>query len=151
MKILLKTAAIAAAMLTIAAFAAAPAAADSWYKSSGLSIKVGSGHHGHYGHRYRHHGRHHAKHWRGPRRVVVISRPRPVYVVRPPVTVYQSYQSPPTVVYVPAPGAIASPPPPQVASSYCREYTETVVIGGQTHSAYGTACQQPDGSWQKID
>lgn len=144
MKILLRTAAVAAAMLTAAAFAAAPAAADSWHRSSGLSIKVGGGH---YGHGYRHHGRHHAKHWGGSRRVVVISRPQPVYVVRPPVAVYQP---PPRVVYVSAPVAVA-PPPPQVASSYCREYTETVVIGGRTHSAYGTACQQPDGSWQKID
>ena len=148
MKILLKRTAIAAAMLTTAAFAAAPAAADSWYRSSGLSITVGGGHHGYHGHRYRHHGRHHAKHWRGLRRTVVIHRPPPVYVVRPPAAVYEP---PPRVVYVPAPVAVAPPPPPQVASSYCREYTETVVIGGRTHSAYGTACQQPDGSWQKID
>lgn len=30
---------------------------------------------------------------------------------------------------------------------YCREYTQTVVIGGQAQQAYGTACRQPDGSW----
>lgn len=30
---------------------------------------------------------------------------------------------------------------------YCREYTQTVVIGGQEQQAYGTACRQPDGSW----
>jgi len=30
---------------------------------------------------------------------------------------------------------------------YCREYTQTVIVGGQTQQAYGTACRQPDGSW----
>jgi surface antigen len=34
---------------------------------------------------------------------------------------------------------------------YCREYQQTVVVGGQQQSAYGTACQQPDGSWQVIN
>jgi surface antigen len=32
--------------------------------------------------------------------------------------------------------------------SYCREYQQTVTIGGKTEEAYGTACQQPDGSWK---
>jgi surface antigen len=31
---------------------------------------------------------------------------------------------------------------------YCREYQQTVYVGGQKQSAYGTACQQPDGTWQ---
>ena len=34
---------------------------------------------------------------------------------------------------------------------YCREYQETVTIGGRTEEAYGTACRQPDGSWQMIN
>ncbi len=34
---------------------------------------------------------------------------------------------------------------------YCREYQQTVVVGGQTERAYGTACRQPDGSWQIQD
>jgi surface antigen len=33
---------------------------------------------------------------------------------------------------------------------YCREYQQTVVIGGQTQQAYGTACRQPDGTWQIV-
>lgn len=33
---------------------------------------------------------------------------------------------------------------------YCREYLQTVVIGGREQQAYGTACRQPDGSWQII-
>ncbi len=31
---------------------------------------------------------------------------------------------------------------------YCREYQQTVTIGGRTERAYGTACRQPDGSWR---
>jgi surface antigen len=33
---------------------------------------------------------------------------------------------------------------------YCREYTTTVRIGGKPQQAYGTACRQPDGSWQRV-
>ena len=33
---------------------------------------------------------------------------------------------------------------------YCREYQQTVTVGGKDESAYGTACQQPDGSWEII-
>lgn len=32
---------------------------------------------------------------------------------------------------------------------YCREYTTTVVIGGRSERARGTACRQPDGSWRR--
>lgn len=34
---------------------------------------------------------------------------------------------------------------------YCREYQQTVTIGGETVDAYGTACRQPDGSWKVAD
>ena len=30
----------------------------------------------------------------------------------------------------------------------CREFTQTVSIGGKTEEAYGTACRQADGSWK---
>jgi len=30
---------------------------------------------------------------------------------------------------------------------YCREYYQTITVGGQPQQAYGTACRQPDGSW----
>ncbi len=33
---------------------------------------------------------------------------------------------------------------------YCREYKQTVNIGGKEHQAYGTACRQPDGSWKIV-
>ena len=31
---------------------------------------------------------------------------------------------------------------------YCREYQQTVQVGGERQQAYGTACRQPDGSWK---
>ncbi len=37
----------------------------------------------------------------------------------------------------------------QTASGqFCREYQQTVTIGGKTESAYGTSCRQADGSWR---
>ena len=36
----------------------------------------------------------------------------------------------------------------RTSRGYCREYQNTVTVGGQQQSAYGTACRQPDGSWQ---
>jgi surface antigen len=33
---------------------------------------------------------------------------------------------------------------------YCREYQQTVIINGEQHEAYGTACRQGDGSWQIV-
>jgi surface antigen len=33
---------------------------------------------------------------------------------------------------------------------YCREFQQTVTIGGKTEDAYGTACRQPDGSWKIV-
>ncbi len=31
---------------------------------------------------------------------------------------------------------------------YCREFQQTITVGGKTEQAYGTACRQPDGSWK---
>jgi len=37
----------------------------------------------------------------------------------------------------------------QIANGqYCREYRQTIIVGGEQNQAYGTACRQPDGSWQ---
>jgi surface antigen len=33
---------------------------------------------------------------------------------------------------------------------YCREYQQTVTIGGREERAYGTACRTPDGTWQLV-
>lgn len=44
----------------------------------------------------------------------------------------------PTQTYEPEPGR------------YCREFQQQVVIGGKIQDAYGTACRQPDGSWEIV-
>ncbi len=37
------------------------------------------------------------------------------------------------------------------SGAYCREYQTTVTVGGEVQKAYGTACQQPDGSWKVVN
>lgn len=32
----------------------------------------------------------------------------------------------------------------------CREFISTIIIGGQEQQGYGTACRQPDGTWQIV-
>lgn len=36
------------------------------------------------------------------------------------------------------------------SGAYCREFQQEVTIGGQKQSAFGTACQRPDGSWEIV-
>ena len=36
------------------------------------------------------------------------------------------------------------------AGRYCREFLQEVTIGGKSEQAYGTACRQPDGSWEVL-
>lgn len=36
----------------------------------------------------------------------------------------------------------------QRVSTYCREYQQTILVGGRTVEGFGTACRQPDGSWK---
>ena len=33
---------------------------------------------------------------------------------------------------------------------YCREYTQTINIGGELKQGVGRACQQPDGTWKTV-
>lgn len=35
--------------------------------------------------------------------------------------------------------------------AYCRQYRTTVTIDGRQEAAYGTACQQPDGTWRIVE
>ncbi|HLO78980.1 MAG TPA: RT0821/Lpp0805 family surface protein, partial [Magnetospirillum sp.] len=42
----------------------------------------------------------------------------------------------PTRTYEAAPG------------QYCREYQQTINVGGQEQRSFGTACRQSDGSWR---
>ena len=34
---------------------------------------------------------------------------------------------------------------------YCREFQQTVVIGGEEQQAHGTACREPNGSWKIVN
>ena len=34
---------------------------------------------------------------------------------------------------------------------YCREFQQTITVGGKTEKGYGTACRQPDGSWEIVN
>lgn len=36
------------------------------------------------------------------------------------------------------------------SGEYCREFTQTVTVGGQSQQAYGVACRQPDGAWRIV-
>lgn len=48
-------------------------------------------------------------------------------------------------------GVVIPQAPYQLADgSYCREYQQRIVVGGQTQSGYGKACRQPDGSWKIV-
>ena len=35
-----------------------------------------------------------------------------------------------------------------VNGTYCREFTQSIFVGGKKQEAYGTACRQPDGTWK---
>jgi surface antigen len=39
----------------------------------------------------------------------------------------------------------------QTAGGFCREYQQTIVVGGRYEESYGTACRQPDGSWRVVN
>lgn len=32
--------------------------------------------------------------------------------------------------------------------AYCREFHQTIYVGGRAQEGYGTACRQPDGAWR---
>jgi surface antigen len=36
------------------------------------------------------------------------------------------------------------------SGQYCREFQQTITIGGQDERSFGTACRQPDGSWRIV-
>jgi surface antigen len=36
------------------------------------------------------------------------------------------------------------------SGEYCREFQQSIVVGGRTQQGYGVACQQPDGSWRVV-
>jgi len=150
-------AALALALAGAASFAGAePAAADSF------SFSYSSG-----GQRGHHWDRHHYRpHRHGPPPRVVYHAPPRHYYRPPPRVIYSSppviyHRAPPTVIYANPPPVIYAPPvvannvlpggPLQPPGQYCREYQSSSVVGGRQVYSYGTACQQPDGSWRIVN
>lgn len=37
------------------------------------------------------------------------------------------------------------------SGKYCREYRQRIIVDGREQTGYGTACQQPDGSWKIVN
>lgn len=84
----------------------------------------GRGHgHGHRKHHWKHHG-HHEVH-----------------------ETYRTYESAPDYYGTPMTNSYQNVSA-QPSSGYCREFNQGTSIGGRVQPTYGTACMQPDGSWQ---
>ncbi|MBN8532049.1 MAG: hypothetical protein J0L97_09350 [Alphaproteobacteria bacterium] len=95
------------------------------------------GHKHHYHHSYSHHDNHYYSHrYHRPHWGASIS-------LLPPVRTYVQ----PTPVYVAPPVQVIQQQP----APYCRESSTIVNVGGSFRRVYGTACYQPDGSWQMVD
>jgi hypothetical protein len=55
------------------------------------------------------------------------------------------------VVEPPPPVVAASPqPPPAAAPATCREFRQTITVGGEAKEGWGTTCQQADGRWKVV-
>jgi surface antigen len=37
------------------------------------------------------------------------------------------------------------------AGEYCREYTQSITVGGKKEQGHGTACRNPDGTWRIVE
>ena len=47
-------------------------------------------------------------------------------------------------------GMVVPGKPYKRAAQDCRDYTHTIYIGGQPQTMRGTACRNPDGTWQQV-
>ncbi len=47
-------------------------------------------------------------------------------------------------------GTVTPGPVYQASGQYCREFQQTIVVGGQQEQGYGRACRQPDGTWKIV-
>lgn len=134
MKALLRSVTLAASLFAAGALVAGPATARDDHRRHGW----------HHGYKH-HHGFHrHGFHRHRANRTVIVVRPARRFIHTRRVVVVPA--APAQVIYRPVPVTV-----PVQSAAYCREYIQTVVIGGVQHAAYGTACLQPDGSWQKVN
>ena len=85
--------------------------------------------------------------------------PYPAYGYYPAYPAYPVYQAPPVIVEREVVVEQVSPydnyarpaSNTRYDQGYCREFTRNVTINGRPERGYGTACQQPDGSWQVVN
>jgi hypothetical protein len=82
-------------------------------------------------------------HWNTP-------RPAEGTATEPPAPQAQPVQ--PVEPAQPAPPMASPQPVPQATQTgpECREFQNTVTIGGKPVKAYGRACRQPDGTWKQV-
>tara|TARA_E500000318_G_scaffold10544_1_gene9264 strand:+ start:4887 stop:5516 length:630 start_codon:yes stop_codon:yes gene_type:complete len=100
----------------------------------------------HYKHKNVHHrGSGHYEIVRGKCQWVSTSRKQQRTVIKV-VPVYPA--PPPKVIRVPTYVPVPAPAPAPVTTAHCREYQDTISVGGTAVPAYGNACLQADGSWQ---
>jgi hypothetical protein len=141
---------LASLVLTAGALSAAPAKADPVYFGFGAGDSHGRSHGEFHGH-----GRGHDRgrdwycdDWRHGHRVIV-----------PPVF-HRPYHGSNTIIYTSPPVTqreiVYVNPPVDISQAvqenrYCREYQTTIHVGHRVQQGYGTACQQPDGSWQPVN
>lgn len=92
------------------------------------------------------------------------STPRPLWCTRRSGRVRAAprvaYAQPRTIVLPPPAQAVDTGWPPGVqvlrdgydsSGHYCREYQQSVVVGGVPRQGYGIACMMPDGSWRIVE
>lgn len=118
--------------------------AGSAIAGGGAGVTFGFGGGPYYGHHHRpppfYYGPPPPVYYRGP-----VYVPPPVYVAPPVYVVPRTYYAPQTF-YERAPDVA-----PQAQRGLCREYQSTGVVNGSVVPTYGTACQQPDGTWRIIN
>ena len=61
---------------------------------------------------------------------------------------YPPPSPPPPVAVAAAPAQVAQAGP--TAAPTCREFQQTITVGGQVQEGWGTTCLQPDGSWKAV-
>ncbi len=48
-------------------------------------------------------------------------------------------------------GCVVAPPPPMAVAQYnCRQFTQAIIVGGNSQPGYGVECIQSDGTWQIV-
>lgn len=82
-------------------------------------------------------------HWNTPRQTEGSATEPPAPKAEPVEPVTPGQPLPPAASPQAAPAATPSGPE-------CREFQNTVTIGGKPVKAYGRACRQPDGTWKQV-